>query len=133
LYKRILGLDVGDKWIGSAHTDLTQVIVFPYKTWSINNFDNELAIYLKQNNLECIVVGLPITMNGNISEQTKKIIQWIEQKKIKFPQIIFYTQDERLSSSFAKKIIATNKNKKNSDHSISASIILENFLLSYKK
>jgi putative Holliday junction resolvase len=133
MYKRILALDIGDRWVGVAHTDLMQIMVIPYQTWEFGKFNQEFSAYLLKNQVELVIVGLPKTMQGNNSEQTNKILLWIENIKIKFPTITFHLQDERLSSQFAKKILFQNKNKKNSDHTIAAAIILENFLLHYKK
>jgi putative Holliday junction resolvase len=131
--KRILALDLGDKWIGVAHTDLMQIMVIPYGTWRFDSFDTEFSAYILQNRLECVIVGFPKTMQGNASDQTNKVLLWIERIKIKFPTITFHLVDERLSSQFAKKILSENKSKNNSDHTIAAAIILENFLLHYKK
>lgn len=133
MYKRILALDIGDKWIGVAHSDPLKIMVTPYGTWEFENFDKEFTDYLSKNKVALVIVGLPKTMQGNNSEQTNKVIAWLEDIKIKFKEITFHLQDERLSSSFAKKILFDNKSKKNSDHTIAASIILENFLLHYKK
>lgn len=131
--RRILALDVGDKWIGVAHTDMIQISVIPYGTWEMKHFDKEFALYLITHSIECVIVGLPKTMQGNNSEQTNKVLLWFEETKIKFEKITFHLQDERLSSQIAKKILFHNKSKKNSDHTIAAAIILENFLLYYKK
>lgn len=131
--KRILALDIGDKWIGVAHSDALQIIVSPYQTWQINQFEKELSNYLLKHKVAFILIGLPRTMQGNNSEQTNKVLMWVEEIKIKFKDIIFKLQDERLSSQIAKKILIQNKNKKNSDHTIAACIILENFLLHYNK
>ena len=133
MYERILALDVGDKWVGVAHSDLSQTIVIPYGTWQFKNFEKEFSNYLLKNKVKLVIVGLPKTMQGNNSDQTNKVLVWVEMIKMQFKEITFQLQDERLSSQFAKKILIENKSKKNSDHTIAASIILENFLLYYKK
>ncbi len=129
---RIIAFDIGDKWIGVAHSDFSQSIVFPYATWKVEFFEKEFNNYLINNKIELIIVGIPKTMQGNNSEQTNKVLLWLEDIKAKYKNITFHLQDERLSSKFAKKILSTNKSKKNSDHTIAASIILENFLLYHK-
>lgn len=134
MYLRIIAFDVGDKWIGVAHTDLLQTMAIPLSTWQVDSFKKEFSLYLTKNNLEKAIVGLPLTLSGGQSEQTKKIESWLIERKIEFPQISFFFQDERLSSQFAKRIMQQNKQKSNhSDHSIAASIMLENFLLYTKK
>lgn len=134
MYKRIVSFDVGDVWIGVAHSDLLQSIAIPQSTWRNKDFDSEFRKYLKLNTVECALIGLPKTLNGKESEQTEKVYQWVNKKKHIFEEnnILIYFCDERLSSQFAKKIMQQNKNNKHSDHSIAASIILENFLLQKK-
>ena len=127
--KRILALDVGDVWIGTAHTDFSKTFVHPNETWKRVDLIKNLNNYFKINKVEIIVVGLPITMKGRESEQTKKTLDVCEIIKNNFPEIIIETFDERLSSSFAKSIQIFNKSKdKLKEHSIAAAIILENYL-----
>lgn len=131
--KRIVALDVGDRWIGVAHSDPLQIIAIPYATWEFEKFDSLFSAYLLKNNIKLVIIGLPKTMQGKNSIQTNKILKWYEEVKIRFNHIFFSLQDERLSSQFAKKILFDNKSKKNSDHTVAASIILENFLLYFNK
>ena len=81
------------------------------------------------NKIENVVVGLPKTLEGGESQQTVKVIEWVAEKRSIFQSIEFVFFDERLTSQFAKKIIRQNKSSKNSDHSVAAGIILENYLL----
>lgn len=133
--KRILAFDCGDRWIGTAHTDESKTFVYPYKTWEKKNIIIELNNYLKAYSIECIVLGLPITMKGNISAQTNKVIEFKTFLEENYSEIKIFTQDERLSSSFAKNIQIQNNSSKNKEkeHAISAAIILENFILNYSK
>lgn len=129
VYKRIVAFDVGDTWIGVAHTDLLQAIVIPHDTWKYKDFNTLFAKYLLINKIESVVVGLPKTLEGRDSQQTAKVIEWVAQKRSIFENIEFIFFDERLTSQFAKKIIRHNKSNKNSDHSVAAGIILENYLV----
>ena len=133
MYKRIVALDVGDVWVGVAHSDYLQMTAIPYASWKFNEFESQFRSYLLLNKVDFVLVGLPKTLQGNYSEQTEKVISWSNNIRKIFSNIEFQFQDERLTSRFAKKIISENKNKKNSDHAVAASIILENFLLYYKK
>lgn len=129
MHKRIVAFDVGDTWIGVAHTDLLQIIVIPHDTWRYKDFDNLFRKYLIANKIENVVVGLPKTLEGGESQQTVKVIEWVAEKRSIFQSIEFVFFDERLTSQFAKKIIRQNKSSKNSDHNVAAGIILENYLL----
>jgi putative transcription antitermination factor YqgF len=127
--KRILAFDIGDSWIGVAHTDAEQILCVPYETWKSTEFKIKLTNYLSKNDVEAIVFGLPITMSGGHSDQTKKVTALYEIIKNEFSNYNFYLQDERLSSQFSQKFINKKKGSKHTDHAISAFIILENFMM----
>jgi putative Holliday junction resolvase len=139
---RILALDIGDVWIGVAHTDPTKTIILPFATWKKIELITKINKYLSENTIEEIIIGLPITLNGNFSNQTNKIIEIKADLEKNFNTVRFTLFDERLSSKFAKNIqisnnLKRNKSKKNknteiSEHSIAASIILEGYLNSKK-
>lgn len=132
--KKIIAFDVGDQWIGVAHALDSLPFVFPYQTWQAYQFVDKFSAYLHQYNVEIAVVGLPLTLKGNESQQTEKVKAWVTQmEKIFFP-IKFFFEDERLSSKFATNIAVQNNNKKKySNHELAAALILENFLNKNKK
>ena len=131
---RILAIDYGDVRIGLAMSDLMHIIAKPYKT--IENKDNkqifiELENIVEKNNVGKIIVGLPISLKGGHSEQTKKVLSFVKdlQSHIK---IDINTYDERLSSFQAKKSliqqgIKTGHNKGQIDQT-AAAIFLQGYL-----
>ena len=127
--KRLLALDVGESWIGVAHSIPQSNLVLPIGTWKKNLFRKEFSHYLIRYRIEKVIIGLPITLTNTYSEQTKKIIEWKEIEEKYFSEYSFVFFDERLTSQFAKNILnslplISNK----SDHAVAASVILENFL-----
>ena len=130
---RILGVDYGESRIGLALSDNTRSIAFPFKTIKNKNIDFLLDFFRKLNsekNIESIVIGLPLGMNGKDTLQTKNVRIFSESLGILgFP--IFF-QDERLTSLSAKKSlikqnIKTGHNKEKIDQ-IAATIFLQQFL-----
>ena len=135
---RVLGLDYGDSRIGLALSDPLKLIASPLKTISNKSSEfikKKLSDLIIDNDIELIVVGLPISMKGKETEQTKKVKLFIES--IKCFDIPIFTQDERLSSISAKKSliiqkIKTGQNKQLID-STAAAIFLQQFLDIRKK
>ncbi len=84
---RILGVDYGDSRIGLAISDLNKIIASPFHT--IHNKDlvslekNFKSIIL-ENDIECIVLGLPISMSGS----NMLYLKGIETEKIASESII---------------------------------------------
>lgn len=131
---RYLAIDFGQKRIGLALSDPLKIIAKPFKTIlynDIQNLLNEIIIEISDNDIEKIILGYPIGMKGQITEQTKKVIDFSELlKSITDIPVLF--QDERLSSAAAKKALITQKVKtghnKDEIDSTAAAIFLQNYL-----
>lgn len=133
---RILGIDYGDARTGIAMTDALNITAQGLET--IHNEGSDKLILrrldeiIKQYNIDIIVVGRPINMNGTSSERTEKTEQFIHKLKCKYNKIKIETIDERLTTVAAHKtmnLLDINKNKKrNIVDTISAVYILETYL-----
>ena len=132
--KRIMGIDFGDVKIGIAITDQLKIISYPYYTIDRKktpDYISEIKKIILEKNIDTVVVGLPLTLSGNESIQTKKTQKFIFKLENSVDAIV-YSFDERLSSKEAerylkKQNIKTGSNKEKIDQ-IAASIILNNFL-----
>ena len=135
---RILGIDYGDARVGVAVSDILGFMaqgVRTIKNRGINNLLNELKEILDEYKPEKIVIGLPKNMDGSEGFRVEATHEFADAlKKIYAGEIIFW--DERLSSLGAKRYLnETNtrgKKRKNIIDTLSASIILENYL-EYRK
>ena len=136
--KRILCLDYGEKRIGLALSDPLKIIAYPYKSiinCNINKLKYELKKIIADENIESIVIGLPIGLNGRDTIQTQKVRDF--RLQIFDLNIPLYFEDERLSSLSAAKSmklekIKTGFNKEMIDKR-AAAIILQQFLDKNKK
>lgn len=130
---RVLGIDYGLKRIGLALSDPLHIIASPYKT--ITGADEEdilrqLKDIISRKNVTHIVVGLPIGMKGQETEQTKRTR--VFAGTLSGFELPVYFQDERLSSVSAKKSlieqeIKTGHNKALIDRR-AAAILLQQFI-----
>ena len=131
---RVLAIDYGDSRIGLALSDIMHVIAKPYKTINNSSYDSvisNLQEIIINNLVGEILIGLPVTLKNNNSEQTNKVKAFIEKlsEKVSIP-IISY--DERLTSvsatrSLVQQGIKTGKNKGAIDMT-AAAIFLQNYL-----
>ena len=133
---RILGIDYGEARVGTAITDSLNITVQGLKTIQRNNSDKivlrEIDSILEQYEVDTIVVGMPLNMNGTISERAKITEQFVHKLKCKYNKMKIDTIDERLTTVEAHKtmnFLDINKNKKkNIVDTISAVYILETYL-----
>ncbi len=129
---RALGIDYGMARVGVSISDPLRIIAKPFTTLKNNeNLIEELADIAKVQDVTDIIVGYPIGMKGQVTEQTKKVDSFIIQLESKFT-IKITKVDERLSSvaatdSLIKQGIKTGFNKAMIDDT-SAAIILQEFL-----
>ena len=133
---RILGIDYGEARTGIAITDALNITAQGLETIYNQGSDKiilrRLDEILDKYEVDTIVVGKPINMNGTESERTKVTEKFIHKLKCKYNQIKIETIDERLTTVAAHKtmnFLDVNKNKKkNIVDTISAVYILETYL-----
>ena len=138
--KRILGIDYGGVRVGIAITDTLRITAQGLKTIVHNGNDKilltELDKILSEYDVETIVVGMPISMNGESTQRAEITKEFIHKLKCKYNKIKIETIDERLTTVMAESIIHQNneniKNSKKKIDSIAASIILESYLRGIK-
>ncbi len=100
---KILGIDYGEKRMGLALTDREQRQAFAYDTLVVRpEFWDRLREICEDENVDKIVVGLPLNMSGKYTKKTEEVVLFIGvlEENIKIP---VETVDERLSSVEAKK------------------------------
>ena len=133
---RKLGIDYGDARTGIAITDQLNITVQGLETIKNNGSDKvilkRLDELLEQYEIDTIIVGKPINMNGTESERTIKTEQFIHKLKCKYNKMKIETVDERLTTVAAQRtmnFLDVNKNKKkNIVDTISAVYILETYM-----
>lgn len=127
---KIAALDLGDQWTGVALSDVTRIFAKPYITIKTKDLNLFLNNFLNKEEVDIIVLGLPKTMSGRVSEQTQKILDYNISLKLQFPQINWILWDERLSSKRASELYKNKKNKdKLSEHAVAAAFILDSYLV----
>ena len=138
---RILGIDYGEARVGVAITDPLNITVQGLETIQRNNSDKvilkRLDEILNQYEIDTIVVGLPLNMNGTISQRAEITEKFVHKLKCKYNKIKIEVIDERLTTVAAHKtmnFLDINKHKKRDIvDTISAVYILETYLNKIKK
>ncbi len=87
---RILSLDVGDKTIGIAVSDLLNITAQGLETYYRTTVKADLKhieLLCRDLNVATIVYGNPLHMSGAVSRQSEKIFSFIKQLKKKMESI----------------------------------------------
>ena len=101
---RLLAIDYGARRVGLALSDPLKMIASPYRT--IINKNNTILIeeierIIAAEDVELTIMGLPLGMAGQKTEQTKKVEEFVD--KLTDRGIIIKYEDERWSSVAAKR------------------------------
>ena len=133
---RKLGIDYGEARVGVAITDELNITVQGLETIQRNGSDKVILRRLdeifEKYEVDTIVVGLPLNMNGTMSERAEITNQFIHKLKCKYNKKKVETIDERLTTVEAHKtmnFLDVKKTKKRSIvDTISAVYILETYV-----
>ena len=101
---RILAIDYGARRVGLALSDPLKMIASPYRTIINNNITiliEEIETIIAAEDVELTIIGLPLGMAGQKTEQTKKVEEFVD--KLIDRGIIIKYEDERWSSVAAKR------------------------------
>lgn len=136
---RIMALDVGGKRIGVAMSDTLRFLASPLTTIKAvprNAAIERIAALIAENEVAELVVGLPLTLSGEVGPQAeaiKKFVAELEQR-VTIPIHLF---DERLTSAEAERVMIEMglkfEQRKARIDEMAASIILRDYLSAHAK
>ena len=133
-YKRILGLDVGDKRIGVAISDELGLTAQPVMTLERQSLEKDCATLddlIKKYEISKIVVGIPRSLSMKITPQTQKVLDLVEIFKKKWPLPI-EEWDEWYSTKSARAVLIeadmSRKKRKQVIDKLAAILILQGYL-----
>ncbi|QSX08663.1 Holliday junction resolvase RuvX [Alkalibacter rhizosphaerae] len=137
--KRWMGLDVGDRTIGLAVSDLLGITAQGLKTLKRSSMDGDLEnlrSIIEEKEVGVLVVGLPKNMDGSVGSQGQKVVGFANFLKKRLPvEVVLW--DERLTSRLAYQTMQdTNtkeKLKKERVDMLAAQNILQSYMDSIKK
>jgi len=131
---RILGMDIGDQRIGLALSDSAGILASPLTIIERTSDEQAVEAILKivsERKVERIIVGLPLSLGGDIGHQAKKVQSFTEALQQNTTVPVEY-RDERLTTVTAirlKQEASTRKlNRKTRYDAMAAAIILQEYL-----
>jgi putative holliday junction resolvase len=148
---RLMALDVGEARIGVAVSDTTGFLASPYTTIHVSRNEQQnwdaIQRLLEETEAEAIVIGLPISLDGQIHAQGQRVQSFAERLRphVSVP-LTFW--DERFSTVEAERLRAgtvgqrqrragrgrAQSKRRKQGHEIdalAATVILQEYLLHY--
>ncbi len=128
-------MDVGSKRVGLARTDLLRTNANPVGTFTPNESVEEIERQIQSEGpVLAIVVGWPLTPQGDPTNATELVVNYINRLKNKFKGVKIYKMDERYTSRQAMKIMVESgvpkmkRRRKGRVDQAAAALILQQFL-----
>jgi putative Holliday junction resolvase len=129
-----MALDMGERRIGVALSDTTRVLATPLTTVRVASRAvalKQIAALVVQHEVAVLVVGLPLTLNGEIGPQAQIVQAFVEELR-QVVAVPIHLIDERLTSVAAERMmidlgIKAEQRRARIDE-VAASIILQDFL-----
>ena len=138
--QRILGLDVGDRTVGVATSDLLLMTAQGVETIRRETLEKDLSRLdelMREYDAVRLVVGLPRNMNGTEGDRCEIVRAFAEEIKKALPEADIIFWDERLSTVAAAKSLiqadVSRKKRKKVIDKMAAVFILQGYLDSLAK
>ena len=130
---RLLGLDVGEKRIGVAFSEggiLARPLTVIHRRSRLEDFA-AIAELLRTHQIECVVVGLPTSTEGEIGSQARRIKRFARDlaRTVSAPLVFVdesYTTVDALG--IMKTVGKTGRKQREQVDAVAAAVILEAYL-----
>ncbi|MCI6158979.1 MAG: Holliday junction resolvase RuvX [Selenomonadaceae bacterium] len=133
--RRYLGLDIGDRTIGIAVSDLLGLTAQGVETIHRKSLDddlNRLGELMEQYETRSLVSGLPKNMNGTEGPRCEVTKAFVAKIKERYPDVSVTFWDERLTTVAATRSLiqadVSRKKRKKVIDKMAAVLILQGFL-----
>jgi len=132
--RRVIGLDIGEKTVGVALSDLSRTVATPMETLEVRKFSKTAIQILDicvEHEVAALIIGLPINMDGTEGPRCQSVRQFARNLEAHFDMEMAFW-DERLSTVAVTKTmleadLSREKRSKNVDK-LAASYILQGAL-----
>ncbi len=136
---KVLGLDLGEKTLGIAMSDLLGIVANGIETFHFptKQFDlalNRVKYYVEKENIHEIALGLPLHMSGDESEHSLMCKEFKEMLLKNIKNIKVTLIDERWTTKQAQRMLIddadmSRKKRKKIIDKMAAQVILETYLM----
>jgi len=136
---RLLGLDVGDRFIGVALSDESATLASGLETLRRVGPRKDVkasASLVRTHDVSEVVFGLPKKLDGSLGPQAEKVLAFVESLRPALRGVSLVAWDERFTSVVANRTLLeadlSREERKAAVDKVSAILILQNYLDSRK-
>ena len=132
---RAVGIDLGERRIGIALSDSGGRLATPWtkvlRSGSEGQDHRRIAALVTEAEAECVVVGLPLSMDGKVGPAAEKALAEVERLTAVL-RVPVETYDERLTTVTAERVLReqglTGRRRREVVDQVAASVLLQAWL-----
>ena len=132
--RKYMCVDYGEKRVGIAVSDLTGTLAVGSAMLQVRGMRDaavQAAEFAGERGVACIVVGMPVNMNGTYGGSAEKVRAFADMlRELSDAEVVFF--DERCSTKYAHQMLnisdVSAKKRAGAVDMLSAQIVLQNFL-----
>lgn len=128
---KALAVDYGERFVGLAMTDGDGRIALRHSTLDQRGGEavKRIAAMVRSENATVVLVGVPVSLRGGVSEQTRSCRRFIERLRPVLPAGVAVLEvDERLTSREAARLINAEGGRPEDEHAEAARLLLNDWL-----
>jgi putative Holliday junction resolvase len=133
---RIVGVDFGTKRVGLAVADPLRMFARPLGAFTRKGAVDEIRRLHAAEGVAVIVIGWPLTLEGEEGVATERVQQYVNRLRNAFPEVDIVKRDERFTSEMAKDTLRRigakakhdPKDEKGRVDAAAAALILQDYL-----
>lgn len=132
---RVLGVDLGDRRVGLALSDVMRIVATPLETITLeqpNQAVNKVLEVARREGVDALVVGLPLNMDGSRGPRVELTDAFMEKLKKRAEDLELFAWDERLSSQEAERVLiqanTSRRKRRGAIDRMAAQLILQSWL-----
>ncbi len=126
IMSKLLGVDYGTEQVGIAISDDEKKQAFVYATIPAESVLEELEDIIEKEDVETIVLGLPLSLSGAIGPQAEKVQEFGYSLEDALPVLVEY-EDERFTTKVSADL-ASAMGPDVDDHQLAAQEILQTYI-----
>ncbi len=132
---RAIGVDLGDRRVGIALCDSAGTVATPWMTLERTGDERvdhrRLAALVEEAEAECVVVGLPLSLDGTVGPAAEKALAEVDRLRTTLA-VPVATYDERLTTVTAERVLreqgVTGRRRRQVVDQVAASVLLQAWL-----
>ena len=135
---RVLGLDVGERRVGIAISDPTGTVARPLQALLRGSREEDfaaIAALVAEHDVELIVVGQPLSLDGTEGPQARRVARYAEALAARLP-VRLVSWDERFTTVEAEEILRQSRKRRERRRArtagevdaVAAAVILQSYL-----